>query len=392
VSASPPEPLGLYVHIPFCEVKCTYCHFAIDPRPGPRREEPMDREERYLGALLAEMNAVSASLPPGPGADTLYFGGGTPSLLARPRLARIVEAARELFALLPGAEITLEANPRDFDLAGYRELRAIGVDRLSLGVQSLDDGVLREMGRLHGAEDARRAVTLARKAGFDNVSVDLILGWPGETRERWRRNLDGIAAMAPEHVSLYVLEIEGKTLLSHEARRGRLHLPDDDLVAALYWETVERLEGHGLERYEISNLARPGRASRHNAKYWADAPFLGFGMSAHSYRDGRRWWNHETFGAYCSAVETGGGAAARAGARDLSPRERAAEALFTGLRRRAGVELAAFRDRYGSDPLVDYASGLRDCFAAGLLERAGTRLRLTDKGVLLSNEVFRVFV
>jgi putative oxygen-independent coproporphyrinogen III oxidase len=250
-----PPALGLYVHVPFCEVKCAYCHFAIDPR------RPDDaRQERYLQAVRAEMAAAE----PGP-ADTLYLGGGTPSLVSVPRLARLLEAARERFGLPASAEVTLEANPRDLDLAGYRALRAAGVNRLSLGVQSFDDAVLREMGRPHVAADARTAVERARAAGFSNLSLDLILGWPGETRERWSRSLAGVGALQPEHVSLYVLEVEGRTALAHRTARGGLTLPDDDLVADLYQEAVEALAGRGLQRYEISNFARAGFESRHNA-------------------------------------------------------------------------------------------------------------------------------
>jgi oxygen-independent coproporphyrinogen-3 oxidase len=377
-----PARLGLYVHVPFCEAKCAYCHFAIDPR------RPDDaRQDRYLRALLAEMEAA----PPA-AADTLYFGGGTPSLWAAERLARVIDLARRRFSLPPGAEVTVEANPADLDAAAYRELRAAGVTRISLGVQSFDDAVLAEMGRLHSSRDGVRAVERARAAGLANVSVDLILGWPGETAARWERNLEGVSALAPEHLSLYALEVEGRTLLAHRARSGALALPDDDLVADLFERTVGTLGAAGLERYEISNFARPGSESRHNSKYWADAPFLGFGMSAHSYRDGRRWWNVDTFGGYCRAVEERGPAAVVAGERTLSPRERAQEALFTGLRRREGVDLGAFRLAHGVDVLSDYASGLCAPFAAGLLERRGAHLRLTERGVLLSNEVFQAFV
>jgi oxygen-independent coproporphyrinogen-3 oxidase len=376
------EALGLYVHVPFCESKCTYCHFAIDPRrPGE------DRQERYTRAVLAEMSLAV----PGP-ADTLYFGGGTPSLLSPERLARLVDAARERFSLPLGAEVTVEANPRDLDVAGYRALLSLGATRLSLGVQSLDDGVLRQMGRHHSAADARRAVAEARRAGVGNLNLDLILGWPGETRARWRTGLEALLALEPDHVSLYVLEVDGKTVLSHRQEQGRLALPDDDLVADLLQETVERLAARGLERYEISNFARPGFESRHNGTYWDDAPFLGFGMSAHSYRDGRRWWNHDRFATYCRAVEGGGGAAAVAGERRLTARERAAEALFTGLRRRDGVDLAAFRARHGLDPLAEWREGLGAAAAARLAVAEGGRLRLTDRGMLLSNEVFEAFV
>jgi oxygen-independent coproporphyrinogen III oxidase len=198
--------------------------------------------------------------------------------------------------------------------------------------------------------------------------------------------------MAPDHVSLYVLEVEGKTLLSHRARRGRLDLPGDDLVADLYHRTVGAFAALGLERYEISNFARAGRESRHNAKYWDDAPFLGFGLSAHSYRDGRRWWNVGTYGGYCAAVEARGAAGAVAGERRLDARERMSEAAFTGLRRREGIDLAAFGRRHGADLLREYGPVLRDSFAAGLLETSDGRLRLTDRGLLVSNEVFEVFV
>ena len=374
------EPLGLYVHVPFCEVKCTYCHFAIDPGAAPD-----SRQERYVGALLREIEAAPAGR-----ADTMYFGGGTPSLLRRDLLESVLRALRERFALAPGAEVTLEANPLDLDAAGYSAVAALGINRLSLGIQSFDDAVLREMGRLHGADGARQAFAWARAAGFASVSVDLILGWPGESEERWRRNLDAVAALGPDHVSLYVLELEGRTVLTHRARQGRLRLPDDDLVADLYAETAARFVALGLERYEISNFARAGHASRHNAKYWDDTPFLGIGMSAHSYRDGRRFWNAPGFGTYCQAIEERG--SAMAGERLLSSRERVQEALFTGLRRREGVDLAAFRGRYGCDPLAAFGAQLREAFDAQLLELESDRLRLTERGTLLSNEVFQALV
>lgn len=375
-------PLGLYVHVPFCEAKCTYCHFAIDPgRPGG------ERQERYLRALLTEIAGAES----GP-ADTLYFGGGTPSLLSAERVERVIDALRARFELAQAPEVTLEANPRDLDRDGYRALRALGVTRLSLGVQAFDDSVLRDMGRLHTAADARRAVDLARAAGFDNLSLDLILGWPGESPERWSSALDELRALAPEHVSLYVLEVEGRTLLTHRARRGSLALPDDDLVADLYSTAVERLEAHGLRRYEISNFARPGFESRHNGKYWDDAPFLGFGLSAHSARHGRRFWNVDTYGAYCRALEERGAAGALAGERVLTPRERREEALFTGLRRAQGVALPAFRERYGVDALEEFGEPLRRSFDASLIEVSGDHLRLTERGVLLANEVFQALV
>jgi oxygen-independent coproporphyrinogen-3 oxidase len=374
-------PLGLYVHIPFCEVKCTYCHFAIDPgRPEAAREE------RYVGALLREIVRAPQS-----SADTLYLGGGTPSLLSLEGLGRLLSEIRSVFRLPPSAELTLEANPRDLDLQGYRAIRDLGVNRVSLGVQSFDDDVLKAMGRLHTAADARTAVAEAQKAGLASLSVDLILGWPGESRSRWQKNLEDLLALGPDHVSLYVLEVEGKTLLSHRAQRGSLRLPEGDLVADLYTETAEVLDHAGIERYEISNFARPGHESRHNGKYWDDQPFLGFGLSAHSYLPPRRSWNVKTFGAYVRRIEAG--ESPSEGERTLTPEERLGEAVFTGLRRREGIPLEDFSARYGVDPLKAYALGLEAAFEAELVEVDRGRLRLTmPKGVLLSNEVFRAFV
>jgi oxygen-independent coproporphyrinogen-3 oxidase len=374
-------PLGLYVHIPFCEVKCTYCHFAIDPgRPEAAREE------RYVRALLREIVRAPQS-----SADTLYLGGGTPSLLSLEGLGRLLGELRSVFRLPPSAELTLEANPRDLDLQGYRAIRDLGINRVSLGVQSFDDDVLKAMGRLHTAADARTAVAEARKAGLASLSVDLILGWPGESRSRWQKNLEDLLALGPDHVSLYVLEVEGKTLLSHRAQRGSLRLPEGDLVADLYTETAEVLDHAGIERYEISNFARPGHESRHNGKYWDDQPFLGFGLSAHSYLPPRRSWNVETFGAYVRRIEAG--ESPSEGERTLTAEERVGEAVFTGLRRREGIPLEDFSARYGVDPLKAYAEGLGAAFEAELVEVDRGRLRLTmPKGVLLSNEVFRAFV
>lgn len=378
------EALGLYVHVPFCEVKCHYCHFAIDPGLPP-----IARQERYTRAVILEMQR-RAGAAAGDWADTLYFGGGTPSLLRAPSLAAIVAAARGGYRLVPEAEITLEANPRDLDEQGYAKRRAAGVNRLSLGLQHTDDDVLAAMGRVHRSADNGEAVTAARHAGFDNVSVDLILGWPGETEERWHQTVDQVLSLQPEHLSLYVLEVDGKNVLAHQQRAGAVRLPDDDLVADLYLMTVESLERAGLHRYEISNFARPGFESRHNAKYWDDRPFFGFGLSAHSYDRDVRAWNEPTFGRYCEAVEAGG--TGTSGRRVLSVEGRRSEALFTGLRRRDGVDLTVFARRYGVDALAEFGPRLRDAFTAGLLEEAAGALRLTNRGVLVSNEVFRLLV
>jgi len=373
---------GAYVHIPFCESKCSYCHFAIDPR-----RPDADRQQRYLDALLVEIAGTDAVR-----ADTLYLGGGTPSLFSVERLARLVEVLRDHHRLDEACELSIEANPRDLDRDGYRALVELGFNRLSLGVQSLEETVLEEMGRQHTPADAHAAVALAREAGMASVSVDLILGWPGETAERWGATLRGVADLRPDHVSVYLLEVSGKTLLAHRQRQGRLALPDDDLVASLYLVSIDRLSALGLEQYEISNFARPGHESRHNLKYWDDQQFLGYGMAAHGYLGARRYWNLPSYGGYCRGVELGGPAGARAGERVLSPRARPEEALFMALRCRAGIVLPEFARRYGVEVLEEYAEALRDAFEAGLIEVADERLRLTRAGMLLSNEVFKELV
>lgn len=374
---------GVYVHIPFCANKCAYCHFAIDPK------KPDDeRLARYWRAIAREMESAR---PAGGAADTLYFGGGTPSLVPPERIGELITRARSLSLVSAAdAETTLEANPADLDVRGYAELLRAGVNRLSLGVQSFDDGVLREMERRHTAEDGRRAFREARDAGFTNVSVDLILGWPGESRDRFLDAVRRAIDLRPEHLSLYVLETDGKTVVAHRERRGTLNAPDDDLVADLFLESEDLLSAAGLVPYEISNYARPGFESRHNLKYWNDTPFLAFGMSAHGYVDGRRYWNEATYGAYCGAMEHRGNALA--GERALTPDERVREAAMTGLRKRAGIDRQAFAARYGVDVIDRFGDALSDVRSAGLLDVDGRRVALTRRGVLLSNEVFAAFL
>lgn len=374
------RPLGVYLHLPFCAQKCAYCHFAIDPaRPSDARRD------RYLGALTTEIGGSKGGF-----ADTIYFGGGTPSLVPPERIGELIRAVRGRYDLAPSAEITLEANPKDLDERGFAELLAAGVNRLSLGVQSFDDAVLREMFRDHTGEDAAAAARAAREAGFRNVSMDLILGWPGETRERFLLSLHRLLELRPDHVSLYVLETDGRTVVAHRAREGTLRLPDDDLVADLFLEAEDALSAGGIDAYEISNFARPGFESRHNLKYWDDGPFHAFGMSAHGFDAGVRYWNEATFGSYCAAIEAGG--SARAGERVLSRQERLEEAVMTGLRVRRGIDRASFRARHGVDVLDHFGDALRPSVAAGLLAVDEAFVRLTRRGVLMSSEVLSAVI
>ncbi len=379
---SPPteRPLGVYLHIPFCAQKCAYCHFAIDPG------QPADsRRDRYLKALTAEIAASK-----GGEADTMYFGGGTPSLMPPAQIAELVAALRRRYSFAPNPEVTLEANPKDLDQRAFSDLLAAGINRLSLGVQSFDDAVLREMFRDHTGDDAMAAARAARAAGFTNLSMDIILGWPGETRERFLGSLHRLLDLSPDHVSLYVLETDGKTVVAHRAREGTLHLPDDDLVADLFNEAEDILAERGIAAYEISNFAKPGFESRHNLKYWDAGPFHAFGMAAHGFEGGVRYWNEATFGSYCAAIEERGGA--RAGERTLSGQERLEEAVMTGLRVRRGIDRPTFRARHGTDVMDQFGDALKPSIAAGLLLVDDASVRLTRRGVLMSSEVLSAVV
>ena len=378
---------GIYVHIPFCRTKCTYCAFVS----GDYDES---LAARYLPALEREIAAAGAASGR-PRADTVFFGGGTPSLLPAAELVRVLEAVREAFDVDRGAEVTVEMNPGTIAPEKLDAYRAAGVTRASVGVQSFDDAELRSIGRVHDAAEARTAVRLLREAGFDDVSLDLIAGLPNQPRERWARNLDEALALEPDHLSLYLLELHPGTKLARDVERGRVARPDDDLAAEMYFATVDRLAAAGFVHYEISNFARPratgsDRRSRHNEKYWTDAPYFGFGVSAHAYTGGERRSNVRSIAGYAEAIERDGTAVAER--TPLAPRERAAEAAFLGLRRLEGIDLEAFGARYGLDLLDEYRDGLAPLFEAELLEVDSGRLRLTRRGLVLSNEVFQAFV
>lgn len=378
---------GIYVHVPFCRTKCTYCAFVsgdYDESLAARYLEALDREIRASGAE----NGRAA-------VDTIFFGGGTPSLLPAHELTSILDALRESFDVAPDAEVTVEMNPGTITPEKLAAYRAAGVTRASVGVQSFDDEELRSIGRVHDAHAAREAVRMLRAAGFDDVSLDLIAGLPNQPRERWERNLDGAIALEPNHLSLYLLELHPGTKLARDVERGRVARPDDDLAAEMYFATVDRLASAGFVHYEISNFAKPRASggdhrSRHNEKYWTDQDYFGFGVSAHAYTRGERRANVRSIAQYADAML--GDGTAVADRTPLEPRERASEAAFLGLRRLDGVDLSRFHDRYGVDLLAEYRDGLAPLFDAGLVELSADRLRLTRRGLVLSNEVFQAFV
>ncbi len=371
--------LGLYLHVPFCASICNYCNFN-------RGLLDQDLKRLYVAALAAEI----ARAGDGSTADTIYFGGGTPSLLAPPEVARLLVACREAFAVQRDAEVTLEMNPETVTADYVAAVRDAGVTRLSMGVQSFDDRELARLGRGHTAEGAAEALAAARRAGCDDVSMDLMLWLPAQSRDECAASVERLVALGPDHASLYLLEVYPNAPLRDEmARGGWSQAPDDD-AAAMYLDTLARTDAAGLEQYEISNVARAGRRSRHNLKYWQDGAWLGFGCGAHSRRNGWRWRNISETARYVAAVEHGDPVAQER--RALPPAERLGDALFMGLRLTAGVDLRAVRRSYGVDVLERYGAQLEPFVDAGVLVVGGDRLRLTRRGMLVANEVMVAFV
>jgi putative oxygen-independent coproporphyrinogen III oxidase len=371
---------GLYLHVPFCRSRCSYCDFAT----GLYETELADR---YVRALIDE---IDRSTEAGANVDTIYFGGGTPSLLAPAQLDRILSALHRRFQVHAGSEITLEINPGSITLAKLIELRSLGINRASFGAQTFDDRELAKLGRSHTAADALRTFHDLRAAGFENVSFDLIAGLPGQTLAGWQQNVAEALELRPEHLSFYLLEVHSGTPLAEHIRRGIQPKPDEDLAAVMYEWMLEAAAQAGYEHYEISNLCLPGFASRHNTKYWTGAPYFGFGCSAHSY-DGvsRRWSNERDVLKYVKLVEEESSAVIEK--HDLNENDLRAEALFLGLRLMRGVNLQQYRESFGVDLLLEHASELERFQAAGLVE-LNEDLRLTRTGALLSNEVFSAFV
>ena len=359
--------LGLYIHIPFCKSKCAYCDFYS----LARSEERMDAYCAALGRDLAQRVPAAKAHT----VDSVFFGGGTPSYLGAARLAGLLETVFAHYRVAADAELTLEANPdsaREAD--ALRTLRTAGFNRVSLGAQSFDDGELREIGRIHTADEIAQAVGAARAAGFDNLSLDLIYGLPRQTMRRWRENLTAALALSPEHLSCYALKVEEGTPLY--LRSERAQLPDDDAQADFYLETVDMLARHGYAQYEISNFARAGFESRHNLKYWTLGEYLGFGPGAHSDFAGHRFAVARDLDAYLA------GKAVLSEDTAISRRERQREYFLLRLRTVRGVCEAETDADFAAAEAV-----LRVCAAHGLAERNGGRWRLTPEGFLVSNAV-----
>jgi oxygen-independent coproporphyrinogen-3 oxidase len=376
------KPAGIYIHIPFCRSRCSYCDFAT----GPYDASIAERYVRLLSNEIASFREADSDV-----VDTIYFGGGTPSLLSPAQLETILHSIRERFSITAGPEITMEMNPGTITPETLQQFRKLGINRASFGAQTFDDRELARLGRSHTAADTRQTFKHLRNAGFDNLSFDLIAGLPGQSLDTWKRNLEEAFSLAPEHVSLYLLEVHEGTPLASHIKRGIQPKPDEELAVEMYELMLDRADAAGYEHYEISNLCLPGFESRHNSKYWTMAPYYGFGCSAHSF-DGRfrRWANERDVTRYLELLELGESAVVTV--TDLTNEEHESEAAFLGLRMMQGLDLENYQNIFGTDLRQTHRDELARFRDAGLIEYQGELLKLTRAGALLSNEVFSAFV
>ncbi len=381
-------PIGIYIHVPFCSGRCDYCGFVTN------LHEPA-LEELYVRAVLKEIElwAEPGSLDGtdlSPKVDTIYLGGGTPSILRPENIAGIITACQDKFRVVADPEITLEVNPATADVNGLKYLRQAGVNRVSLGIQSFNDNELAAMGRRHTASDGLLVFNSARSAGFDNISIDLIAGFPGQSLASIRGTLGAVLALEPEHLSIYLLEVKEGTELETHIRNGRVQAPDEDLAATLYEYICATVVEAGYTHYEISNFARPGRVSRHNLKYWEDAIYLGLGPGGHGMTGRHRYANIEDLKKYAEAIDES--RIPFSSPTELTPEIRFRDALIMGTRLVAGLDLQLLGERYNVDAEAFVRATIGDLSDSGLFTIERSRLILTPRGRLLSNIVFSRWV
>ena len=392
------DPLALYLHVPFCETKCPYCDF--NTYAGIETLMPS-----YVKALKMEVSLWGEALGR-PVVETMFFGGGTPSYLPEGHIGTLLETARAAFVVASDAEVSLEANPDDFTPSKLEAYLDLGINRLSIGVQSLDDGLLTALGRRHSAAQAVGAYRMATDSGFGNVSIDLMYGLPHQTIEQWQRTLEGAAEMNSSHVSMYCLTLEKGTPMEESVRSGELPEPDSDLAADMYLMAQDAMDGRGYRHYEISNWARPGFESRHNLTYWRNRHYLGVGPGAHSYLGSQRFFNLKSPKEYIRRLSEGRTERVPSEAPEsdaigkmpvveevetIDRRLEMAETLMLGLRLDIGVGVEEYAQRFGEPPAQTYGETIDELCSLGLLQEIDSRLTLTDRGRLLGNEVFSRF-
>lgn len=376
----------LYIHIPWCISKCGYCAFSSRPLQQHNLEQT-------CSLLCHEMELVAAQWPGNQPLQSVYLGGGTPSLLSAEQVATLLHHSCKLFGHAADVEITLEANPGTVSLESLIGYHQAGVTRLSLGVQSLDDQMLVRLGRIHSANDSQTALTAARQAGFSAIGMDLICGLPGQSLSDWQDTLQQVISLQLDHLSVYGLTIEEGTPFATRYPDGSTELPDDDQTAGMLEQADQLLTTAGFEHYEIANFARPGKRSRHNCGYWQRDGYLGIGPGAHSYLQqgwGLRFGNQSDYDAWADAIRDN--RLARLDQQRLSREDALSETIFLGLRMTDGINLDHFADLFGERLEQRYASAITQLQQAGLLRYSTERLALTKRGMLLSNQVFVHFI
>jgi len=385
---APGKSLGLYIHIPFCMRKCNYCDFlSFGGIPEEVREayfRTLIRELGYYGRLYRKDYYV----------DSIFIGGGTPSLVEDGLIGGLMQAVRDSFTVSDNAEISIESNPKTLTKRKLKTYLDSGINRLSIGAQSLDDELLDRLGRAHSAEDFLAAYFLARESGFQNINIDLIFAIPGQSMESWRHTLERVLGLAPEHISFYSLQIEEGTVFYDLFREGRLQAADDELDRNMYHTAVKMLEENGFLHYEISNAAKPGRQCRHNLKYWSMEDYLGLGLGAHSFLGGTRFGNVTDLNEY---MQAGNGDSAErspftAWNYQNTANDNISEYLITGMRKIGGIDLADFEERFGVALESLHAETLERYRKQGLIEVRDNCLRFTKKGIDISNRVLVDFV
>lgn len=364
---------GLYVHVPFCLKKCDYCDFVS-------YTDCFSREEEYVSALLSEFGQYR-----GTKVDTVYVGGGTPTSLQTKSLVRILDGAFAAFDVAEDAEITVECNPKTADLEKFTALKHAGVNRLSIGVQSLDDTILKTIGRIHSAQDATDCVKMAYSAGFSNISGDLMFGLPGQSMESLERSIDGMLKLPFTHISCYGLILEDATPLAEKVRAGAYTLPDEDTEYAMYCNINETLKANGFSRYEISNFAKDGFFSRHNVKYWDCIEYIGCGAGAHSYFEGIRYCHTEDVSAYIQNP------AERQDVIHIDSEDAMREFMMLGLRKTEGVSKTEFQNRFGKTISDCFGEIIKTYKEKGLLSETEDRIFFTEQGIYVSNMVLCEF-